>query len=688
MKVLLLQLDGRLPNLALMAIARHHRERGDDVELRQVRKVSSVCRNLFDDEPAVYASLIFERSRPVAEEVRRLYPDAVIGGTGWNYSTRLEHHGIDPLRVDYQDYPAFKSSMGFSQRGCRLECGFCVLSETLIVTASGLKPIADVTVGELVLTHKGRYRLVTAVMQRPYEGEIYRLRSGAVADLFPAWTTPEHPIWTRRISYRSGGQKLTSFSWKDAGDLRQGSKHRSRDTFVYPRTVQNDITLAAAPGADWLPINNHSMTLLGWYVAEGYISTTSLRGHHRITFCLGHTEEELEFAEQIKESAAALGMKASIYHPKIGIRVCMENVRMARWLVEQFGTGASTKKLPLWLRLLPTPLLAPFVDAWASGDGWHQIKRGISTWKVTTVSSHLACGLREIVLKMGQVATINRHHVPPTIQGREVNVKPSYTVIFHPQRTIKQSVVSDPQAVYADVQESEVVAYVGPVFNIEVEEDNSFCTPAFTLHNCVVPKKEGKVQEANTINGIWRGEPSPREIVLLDNDFFGQPRWRDRVREMIDGRFKVNFTQGINARMISDEAAEAIASVEYFDTQFKHRNLYTAWDNKGDEAVLFRGLNRLVAAGVRPTQIIVYMLIGYWAGETESDWLYRQQRLRDGGFFPYPMPFVRAGLALGFQRWCLRSADKKISWDEYKKIGCDSRNIPKPQRMPLFVEDC
>jgi hypothetical protein len=31
----------------------------------------------------------------------------------------------------------------------------------------------------------------------------------------------------------------------------------------------------------------------------------------------------------------------------------------------------------------------------------------------------------------------------------------------------------------------------------------------------------GAVTEEQTIHDIWRGEPHPREVLLLDNDFFG-----------------------------------------------------------------------------------------------------------------------------------------------------------------------
>lgn len=207
---------------------------------------------------------------------------------------------------------------------------------------------------------------------------------------------------------------------------------------------------------------------------------------------------------------------------------------------------------------------------------------------------------------------------------------------------------------------------------------------------CVVPRKEGKVSEERSIYQIWRGHPYPRHIVLLDNDFFGQPRWRDRIAEMRQGDFRVSFNQGINCRMINDESAEAIASVLYYDDQFQEKRIYTAWDSLPDEKVLFRGLEALVRHGISPRQIMVYMLIGFWPGETAEDRDYRRSRLREFGAIPYPMPFVRPphkncscqtcefGRELvGFQRWVSGAYDKRFSWAHWQKAGCRPENLHK-----------
>lgn len=192
---------------------------------------------------------------------------------------------------------------------------------------------------------------------------------------------------------------------------------------------------------------------------------------------------------------------------------------------------------------------------------------------------------------------------------------------------------------------------------------------------CVVPKKEGAISEEATVADIWRGEPFPRQLILLDNDFFGQDRWRERIAEMRDGSFKVCFSQGINARFLTDEAAEAIGSIDYRSNRMDKKRIYTAWDNRKDEERLFAGLNRLVKYGVKPHHIFVYVLVGYWPGETDADRLYRIKRLRDFGADPYPMPFVRTRELVGLQRWVCGAYDKRIPWEDWVAAKYQPSNL-------------
>ncbi len=183
---------------------------------------------------------------------------------------------------------------------------------------------------------------------------------------------------------------------------------------------------------------------------------------------------------------------------------------------------------------------------------------------------------------------------------------------------------------------------------------------------CVVPLKEGKNRGTNRIAEIWRGAPYPRKLHLLDNDFFGQPGWRDRIDEIADGKFKVCISQGINVRLINPEAAAALARIEYRDTKFTERRLYTAWDNLGDEAVFFRGVDVLEAAGIPPARLMAYMLIGYDKRETWDTIWHRFNRMVIRGIRPYPMVYDRRDKELvKFQRWVVTGLYRIVPWIDY-----------------------
>jgi len=184
---------------------------------------------------------------------------------------------------------------------------------------------------------------------------------------------------------------------------------------------------------------------------------------------------------------------------------------------------------------------------------------------------------------------------------------------------------------------------------------------------CVVPTKEGKIKPEQGVNDLWRGDPYPRELVVLDNDFFGNPEWRNHIDDIRAGGFKINFNQGINCRFLTPESAAAIASVDYRDVSMRTRRVYTAWDNRRDEKRVMRGLEYLTDAGVKPDNIMVYMLIGYWENETKESWLYRRDVLRDFGARPYPMPFIRNRETVGFQRWVIGAYDKRIPWEDWER---------------------
>jgi hypothetical protein len=218
---------------------------------------------------------------------------------------------------------------------------------------------------------------------------------------------------------------------------------------------------------------------------------------------------------------------------------------------------------------------------------------------------------------------------------------------------------------------------------------------------CVVPRKEGKPRSVNTIASIWRGDPHPRHIHLLDNDFFGQPRdqWEARIDEIKSGGFKVCWNQGINIRMIDDVSASALASVGCWDDSFKTRRLYTAWDSLGDEERFFRGVRTLERHGIHPRNLLVYMLVGYDRRETWERVFYRFNKMTALEIRPYPMIYGNRErtLPLGgvnqrierrtlaeFQRW---SIGKYYTFIPFENYDVNARGRGDDKTPDLFGGD-
>lgn len=123
-KIRLTHIDGKLPNLALMKLAHWHRAQGDQVHLsRQVQP--SMFEQSYDQ---VYGSAIFKWSQALIDELLEAWPGAVVGGTGSSVLDVVEAITGEPYEhYDYSIYPEYQFSLGFTQRGCRLNCGFCVV---------------------------------------------------------------------------------------------------------------------------------------------------------------------------------------------------------------------------------------------------------------------------------------------------------------------------------------------------------------------------------------------------------------------------------------------------------------------------------------------------------------------------------------------------------------------------------
>lgn len=67
--VRLLQIDRKIPNIALMRLASHHRRIGNEVIFHHADSLQSVKPWWFGATDKIYASVLFARSMPVVREL-------------------------------------------------------------------------------------------------------------------------------------------------------------------------------------------------------------------------------------------------------------------------------------------------------------------------------------------------------------------------------------------------------------------------------------------------------------------------------------------------------------------------------------------------------------------------------------------------------------------------------------------
>ncbi len=140
-KIGLIQVDGKLPNVALMQIASYHEKRGDRVEWWQGP--------LWNDEyDEIYASKIFDFS-----DLPQLPSYAKIGGTGIDFYNTLPDE-ISECTPSYSLYPDCTYHVGFSMKGCRFACKFCC------VPKKEGRPTYNSNVDGLLLNPNGGNRLM------------------------------------------------------------------------------------------------------------------------------------------------------------------------------------------------------------------------------------------------------------------------------------------------------------------------------------------------------------------------------------------------------------------------------------------------------------------------------------------------------------------------------------------------
>lgn len=163
---------------------------------------------------------------------------------------------------------------------------------------------------------------------------------------------------------------------------------------------------------------------------------------------------------------------------------------------------------------------------------------------------------------------------------------------------------------------------------------------------CIVGKKEGRCSvKVADLSEFWNGQ---RKIVLCDPNILACKDWRELLQQLIDSGAEIDFNQGLDIRLMTEEKARLL-------NQIKIKEIHFAWDRYQDKEKILPKL-KLFASITKHSphahKAIVYTIVNF--DTTIEQDLERIYTLRDLGYWPYVMIYDKEHcqrVYKNMQRW-------------------------------------
>lgn len=154
---------------------------------------------------------------------------------------------------------------------------------------------------------------------------------------------------------------------------------------------------------------------------------------------------------------------------------------------------------------------------------------------------------------------------------------------------------------------------------------------------CHVEAKEGKrAFKVADLSEFWNGQ---KNIVLCDPNILACKQWKYLLQQLIDSKAWVDFNQGLDIRLMTEEKAEMIK-------QMKVKELHFAWDRYEDKEMIVPKLKMFKEiTNIDIRKLIVYVLCNF--DTTIEQDLERIYKLRDLGYWAYVMLYDKEHIPRG-----------------------------------------
>lgn len=371
----------------------------------------------------------------------------------------------------------------------------CFVADTKVMTFDGIKSIQDIKIGDMVLTHTGTYKRVLDVMQKDVLNivEVFTENCGRIE------CTANHPFYVKevvnKIEHRKHFKVLSDFMWKNPTEFvtesrgyRRGNIKKTYLTSVVDSIkeipqyngAEIGINAYATKRCKTLKIEDTNLWYIigrwigdGWFYYQYYKQNKRLAG---IKICC--SKEETAFLKSKIEQA---GFTYYLHQERTTNKFEIANKELGLYL-EQFGKGAENKFIPGFVTRLTDELALSFLEGYFDADG---STRNTGVMFFSTVSKNLAYGIKYMINKYYKVGcSIRSEQNRNIIEGRVCKVKQIYSGTFNRERRKQTRYINYENYILAPYREVNPLNKITTVYNLSVEDDESYTANGIVVHNC------------------------------------------------------------------------------------------------------------------------------------------------------------------------------------------------------------
>jgi len=386
----------------------------------------------------------------------------------------------------------------------------CFCGDTIVLTDKGPRPIREIVAGNRVMTHKGRYRRVLHSISKLHTTGLRRVVTKG--DL-GVTCTPDHRFYSV-FAKDKRKRFIANLGWCEAECLREKRSHQEGHYNCFPKihfgsgvsmikvsdyikcmyygnkrvlsithcNTPVDRTPSSIP--EEFEVSKEFLWMLGLYLAEGSCSNFS------VVFSL-HKDEQKTFGVRLSRYFNSLSISWSEYCSKNKYTFHVNSSVFMKFIKKMCGNGCANKLIHPDLFNLSSSQMMEIFYGWDDGDGTTKPGSG-NKWRVTTVS-------RTLLYQMYFVLMSNDLHPFLFSEQRPNREQVNYYLcVYEADFNLKAGQGScykneDDYAFYPVKCSSLVHNEQECVFDLQVEDDESFVTSSGIAHNCrvygVVPQR-------------------------------------------------------------------------------------------------------------------------------------------------------------------------------------------------------